>query len=138
MSLTRGALVLCGGRSTRMGRDKATLPFRGETLLARTVRRVSPAVADVVVVARPGQDLPALQESVRVVRDEVEDKGPLGGLSPGLRSSRADAVFATACDAPFVARAVVDLLFERLGAADVAIVVEGDRPCPLCAVYRTS
>jgi molybdenum cofactor guanylyltransferase len=134
----RGAVVLCGGRSTRMGRDKATLPFRGETLLARTVRRVRPAVDEVVVVARPGQDLPVLPDDVRVARDDVTDQGPLGGLAPGLRAARADAVFATACDAPFVEPAVVGLLFARLGDADVAIVVEDGRPCPLCAVYRTS
>jgi molybdopterin-guanine dinucleotide biosynthesis protein A len=136
--MRRGAVVLCGGRSTRMGRDKASLPFRGESLLARVVRRVSAAVDEVVVVGRPGQELPALPPSVRIAHDEVHDRGPLGGLSPGLRAARADAVFATACDAPFVTRAVIDHLFARLGGADVAIVFEDGRACPLCAVYRTS
>jgi molybdopterin-guanine dinucleotide biosynthesis protein A len=121
-----------------MGRDKAALPFRGEALLQRVVRRVRAAVSDVVVVARPGQDVPALPADVRVVRDEVEDKGPLGGLAPGLRASRADAVFACACDAPFVGAAAIAHVFDRLGAADVAIVEEAGRPCPLFAVYRPS
>jgi molybdopterin-guanine dinucleotide biosynthesis protein A/molybdopterin converting factor small subunit len=119
-----------------MGRDKATLPFRGETLLARVVRRVAEAVPDVVVVGRPGQELPPLPVAVRVAHDEVHDRGPLGGLAPGLRASRADAVFATACDAPFISRAVIDHLFARLGDADVAIVFEDGRACPLCAVFR--
>ncbi len=54
----RGALVLCGGRSTRMGRDKASLPFGEETMLERVVHRLEDHVAEIVVVARPGQDLP--------------------------------------------------------------------------------
>lgn len=121
-----------------MGRDKATLPFGGETLLGRVVRRVAPAVADVVVVARPGQDLPALPGAVRVVRDDVPDQGPLGGLGPGLAASRAEAVFVTACDAPFVGAAVIGLLFGRLGANSIAVAEAEGFAHPLCAVYRTS
>ncbi|MCE9634614.1 MAG: molybdenum cofactor guanylyltransferase [Planctomycetes bacterium] len=121
-----------------MGRDKATLPFHGETLLKRAVRLVRRAVDDVVVVARPGQSLPSLPSSARVVRDDVEDRGPLGGLSPGLRASKADAALAVACDSPFLHEAAIDFVFARLGDAEVAIVVEDGRPCPLFAVYRTS
>jgi molybdopterin-guanine dinucleotide biosynthesis protein A len=121
-----------------MGRDKATLPFGGETLLQRVVRLLAPAVEDVVVVARPGQDLPPLPAHVRVARDEVLDRGPLGGLVPGLAASRADAVYASACDVPYLKRAVVDLLFERLGANAVAVAEAEGYTHPLAAVYRTS
>jgi molybdopterin-guanine dinucleotide biosynthesis protein A len=121
-----------------MGRDKATLPFGKETLLQRVVRRVSPFAPDVVVVARAGQELPPLPDAVRVARDEVEDQGPLGGLSPGLRASRADAAFVTACDAPFVGAAVIDLLFDRLGTNSIAVAEAEGFAHPLCAVYRTS
>jgi molybdopterin-guanine dinucleotide biosynthesis protein A len=55
-----------------MGRDKATLPFGGETLLVRTVRVVAACVDDVVVVARRDQTLPPLPDAVRVVFDDVE------------------------------------------------------------------
>ena len=136
----RGALVLCGGRSTRMGRDKASLPFLGESLLARAVRRVRRVVDDVVVVARPGQRLPSVAGPHRVARDEVEDRGPLGGLAAGLRAAGGDVdvMLAVACDAPFVEAAAAELVFARLGDADIAMVVEGGRPCPLFAVYRTS
>ena len=133
----RGAVVLCGGRSARMGRDKASLPFGDETLLQRVVRIVSASVGDVVVVARAGQELPALPRDVRVVRDELDGRGPLGGLGPGLRASRAEAVFATGCDAPFLGAAVIGLLFDRLGESDAAVAETDGRPHPLCAVYRT-
>lgn len=136
--MRRGALVLCGGRSTRMGRDKATLPFGGETLLERVVWRLRDVVDDVVVVARPGQELPALEGDVRLARDEAPDRGPLMGLLAGLETTEADAAFATAVDAPFLQPAVMDLLFDRLARNGVdAVVVEAEGYLhPLTAVYR--
>ena len=72
--MTGSAIVLCGGRSTRMGRDKGSLPFGGEILLARVVRIVRQAVDDVVVVAREGQTLP---DGFEAVRDPAEGLGVL-------------------------------------------------------------
>lgn len=136
--MTRGALVLCGGRSRRMGRDKATLAFGGETLLERVVARLGDVVDEIVVVARPGQPLPPLPESVRIARDPEPDRGPLMGLLAGLDAGAADAFFATAVDAPFLVPAVVDLLFDRLEAdgADAAVVEAEGYLHPLTAVYR--
>ena len=121
-----------------MGRDKATLPFGGEVLLQRVVRLVAEWADDVVVVARPGQALPSLDPDVRVVRDEVLDQGPLGGLAPGLRETRAQVAFVTGCDTPFLSRHVVDLLFERLGGNDVAVAETEGFVHPLCAVYSAA
>ena len=120
-----------------MGRDKASLPFGDETLLQRVVRLVGGVVHDVVVVARPGQELPALPATVRVTYDDVPDQGPLGGLVPGLRETRADAVFATSCDVPFLAPSLVEFLFGRLGEHAVAVAEAEGFTHPLCAVYRT-
>ena len=77
-------IVLCGGRSSRMGRPKAWLPFGNEFMLARVVRVLREAVDPVVVVAAPDQDVPPLPPAVRIIRDEIEGKGPLGGLAAGL------------------------------------------------------
>ena len=135
-ALKRGALVLCGGRSTRMGRDKATLPFGNEVLLQRVVRLLGEVVDDIVVVGRGAQEYPQLPENVRIVHDEVEDKGPLGGLATGLKATRADAVYVTGCDVPFMKTAVVDLLFERLGDNEIAVTEAEGFLHPLTAVYR--
>ena len=77
-------IVLCGGRSSRMGRPKAWLPFGVETMLQRVVRILREVVEPVVVVAAPNQDVPALPAGVEIVHDEVEGKGPLAGLAAGL------------------------------------------------------
>lgn len=134
--MKRGALILCGGRSVRMGRDKALLPFGDETLLQRVVRIMTPLVEEVLVVAHAEQTLPALPDHVRVLHDEVEDQGPLGGIQAGLRHANADALYATGCDVPFIQPALVELLFERLGEAQIAVADEGGFTHPLAAVYR--
>ncbi|RME40999.1 MAG: molybdenum cofactor guanylyltransferase, partial [Planctomycetota bacterium] len=64
-----GGLVLCGGRSRRMGRDKAWLPFGPETLLQRMVRIVGEVASPLLVAARPDQELPHLPPEVRAVHD---------------------------------------------------------------------
>lgn len=135
----RTAIVLCGGMSTRMGREKASLPFHGESLLARVVRMVAPLVGEVLVVARDGQAMPPdLPATVRVVRDGTPGAGPLAGIAAGLAAARAGFVFATACDAPLLEPGLVRLLFERAASADAAVAVAGGFPNPLLAVYRTS
>src|SRR5262245_18679637 len=99
-----GGVVLCGGRSSRMGQPKAWLPFAGEPLLARVVRLVGEAASPVVVVAAAGQELPPLLADVEIVRDPEPDRGPLQGLAAGLAAlrGRAAAAFVTSCDAPFL------------------------------------
>ena len=132
----RRGVVLCGGRSRRMGRDKAWLPFDRERLLQRAVRTVGSAVDSVTVVARPGQALPPLPPEVAVLRDDVPDLGPLGGLVAALRAADDAPCFVTSCDAPLLRREVPDLLFASLGSADVAVAEAEGYTHPLCAVYR--
>jgi molybdopterin-guanine dinucleotide biosynthesis protein A len=125
-----------------MSRDKAELPFGDETLLTRTVRIVSTVVEDVVVVARKDQLVPALlRHPINgsppiVVRDPVDDQGPLVGIVTGLHSSRDAFVFVTACDMPLLKAAVITRLFDLIGDADVCVPVDGEHVMTLCAVYR--
>ncbi|MGC3967978.1 MAG: molybdenum cofactor guanylyltransferase [Pirellulales bacterium] len=140
--MNRGAVILCGGRSSRMGRDKATLPFGPELMLPRLVRLVGEAVATekIVVVAAVGQNLPPLPAGVTIVRDERPERGPLEGLAAGLRAHarRSDAVFVTACDVPLLVPAVIEALFAELGAHAAVAPLDADFPHPLSTVYRTS
>ncbi|TWT66773.1 molybdopterin-guanine dinucleotide biosynthesis protein MobA [Posidoniimonas polymericola] len=138
----RGAVVLCGGESRRMGRDKASLPFGDETLLSRTLRRAADwAPADnLVCVAAANQTLPKLPAGVRVVRDRKPGKGPLPALGWGLEtlSDRCDAVLAVGCDYPLLSTAFVELLYSHLDDKPWASVQIGDQLQPLPAVLRVS
>lgn len=140
-SAVQGAIVLAGGRSTRMGRDKASLPFGDRALLARVVHALARAVPEIVVVARRGQVLPDVGPLpagvlLRFAQDETEGLGPLGGLAPGLRALGAPLAFVTGCDAPFLTAAFVAAMFQALGEADAAVPFVADRLHPLAAVYR--
>ena len=142
-ALGLGAVVLAGGFSTRMGRDKASLPFGGEPMLSRVLRALADACAEVVVVSRHGQTLPPpppLPPDTRLVHahDEVEGRGPLAGLAAGLAASSAERVYASSCDVPFLAPAFVRAVDAALGARDVAIPFVEGRHHPLAAVYRRS
>jgi molybdopterin-guanine dinucleotide biosynthesis protein A len=140
--MRKGAIILCGGKSSRMGRDKATLPFGPELMLQRVVRLVGEVVEldRMVVVAAPHQTLPELPAGVILARDEREDRGPLEGLASGLRAlgGRADAAYATACDVPLLAPAFVARMFELSGECEVAVPFDGEHHHPLAAVYRLS
>lgn len=136
----RGAIVLCGGKSSRMGQDKATLPFGPELMLQRVVRILSQIIdpAHVIVVAASEQTLPELPSQVIVTRDERPNRGPLEGIAAGLRSmpNCVEAVYATSCDVPLMIPEFVLTMFERLGNSDIAVPYDGQHHHPLAAVYR--
>ncbi|MCR9202632.1 MAG: molybdenum cofactor guanylyltransferase [Planctomycetaceae bacterium] len=137
------AVVLCGGRSMRMGADKAMVQLAGRTLLQHVVDRAAQACSQIVVVAAAEQTLPALPASVHVICDDVPDAGPLAGLLTGMRwlqrqSAAVSGIWLTGCDTPLVDADVVLRVASRLGEADaVAIECEGHTN-PLLAVYRPS
>lgn len=100
MSVSVAGVILCGGGSSRMGRDKALLPWRGRTLIAHMVACLRDLSEEVVVVSRHGLELPALP--ARVVVDREPDLGPLAGIREGLHAISADFALITAVDCPFV------------------------------------
>jgi molybdopterin-guanine dinucleotide biosynthesis protein A len=134
-----GGIVLCGGRSSRMGRPKHLLPFGEETLLERVVRLLGQAVSPVIVVAGPGQTLPTLPADVEIARDPQEHLGPLAGLATGLDAwpSSVEAIYLSGCDVPLLKPAFVGKLVAALGTADLVMPRDGDLYHPLAAVYRT-
>jgi molybdopterin-guanine dinucleotide biosynthesis protein A len=133
-----GGVVLCGGRSSRMGRPKAWLPFGDELMLLRVVRILSEVVAPIAVVAAPDQDLPQLSPEVIVARDPEEGRGPVQGLAAGLAAlaGRCDAVYLSSCDVPFLQAAFVRTMIELLGDYSICVPRVGEYHHPLAAVYR--
>jgi molybdenum cofactor guanylyltransferase len=131
-------VVLCGGESSRMGRPKARLPFGDELLLPRVVRLLSEVASPVVVVAASGQDVPPLPVGVEIARDAEPGHGPLAGLCAGLAAvrGRADAVYLSSCDVPFLRPAFVRRLIDLLGDHAICVPEVGGTRHPLAAVYR--
>ncbi|MGI9517202.1 MAG: molybdenum cofactor guanylyltransferase [Pirellulaceae bacterium] len=137
------AIILSGGRSRRMGRNKATLPLGQETVLQR-VESVFASIADpLVLVIGRDSTAPGTRRARRVVRDEHADFGPLEGLRIGLESVRGDGAMAMVgtCDAPLVVPEVYTTMSRRLLHSSehdaVMPLIEGQHH-PLTAVYRVS
>ena len=133
-----GAIVLAGGKSTRMGTSKALLPFGPETMLQRVVRILAPVVSPIVVVSAPGQTLPPLPTEVLVTQDEREARGPLEGLRAGLAAlpEHVDRAYVTSCDVPLLAPGFVIEMLALSQGFDVAVMEIDGFPHPLSAVYR--
>lgn len=130
--------MLCGGRSTRMGVPKATLPFGPETMLQRVVRLLGTVVSPIVVVAARDQSLPELPGGVKITHDEREQRGPLEGLRAGLKAlpNSVEVAYITSCDVPLLEPAFVTRMVELLGDHDIAVMEIDGFPHPLSAVYR--
>lgn len=126
-------VILSGGKSSRMGRNKAELPLGGETFLQRLVRQYSPAFPVYVSVARPGQyDTFGAGELV----DLHPGIGPLAGLEAAFLETDADLVFLTATDLPFGTLALAEKLLALRGDADACVIRRTDgKPEPAFGVY---
>ncbi|HEX4588477.1 MAG TPA: molybdenum cofactor guanylyltransferase [Gemmataceae bacterium] len=130
-------IVLCGGKSSRMGQAKAWLPFGGEFMLPRVVRLLSEVVSPIIVVSSPGQELPPLPADTVVAHDPQPDLGPLQGLAAGLRAvNGAHAAYVSSCDVPLLLPAFVRRMIDLLGDFDAAIPDVAGRLHPLAAVYQ--
>ena len=136
--MTTGGIVLCGGKSTRMGTPKALLPFGPETMLQRVVRILQETVSPIVAVAAIGQLLPPLPPDVIVTRDEQEGRGPLEGLRAGLKALPIDVecVYVTSCDVPLLEPGFIRQMLDFARGYDIAVVEIDGFAHPLSAVYR--
>ena len=128
------AIILAGGDSQRMGRDKASLLLGEQTLLQRviaTMQQVFPRVIVSVRQPRPGIDLPQ-------VCDEQRNAGPLAGLAASLGHVTTPWAFLVACDMPFVVPAMVELLGNYRSQYQAVVPVVQGHPQPLAAFYASS
>ncbi|MUL74685.1 molybdenum cofactor guanylyltransferase [Mycolicibacterium sp. CBMA 226] len=138
------AVVLAGGASRRMGRDKATVAFRGPageiTFVEQAVSTLRTRCAPVFVIAARGQALPELD--AEVLRDATPGVGPLLATARGLRAA-ADAgcprAFVCAVDMPYLTAELIDELAEHARRVDADVVLPWDgRDHYLAGIYRTA
>jgi len=131
--VAESAIVLCGGRSSRMGRPKAWLPWRGQPMVAHVVSRLREVVRDVVVVTSRDLDLPPID--ARVVRDRRTGLGPLAGICEGLGHVEGELAFVSGTDAPYLSARFVSTL---LGVGGPAAPRSAAAVETLAAVYPRS
>ena len=130
-------IVLAGGLSRRLGRDKAAEPVGGEPLIKRVMGRLSKVTGDLVVVvndARRGSQLP-LPDSARVAVDLYPGAGSLGGIFTGLTSAEGEWGLVVACDMPFLNLELLGHILSLRDGYDVVVPELEGRPEPTHAAY---
>jgi molybdenum cofactor guanylyltransferase len=137
MDATSGltAFILAGGKSTRMGADKAFVMLEGRTLLARAMELARSITPDVRIVGDPAK----FASFAPVVEDIFPNCGPLGGIHAALCSSPTELNLILAVDVPFVSAALLQYLIARArqsASATVTVAHSGGNWQPLCAIYR--
>jgi molybdopterin-guanine dinucleotide biosynthesis protein A len=128
------AFVLAGGKSSRMGSDKAFLGLGDETLLSHALRVAGGVAEEVRIVG----DAKRFATFGRVVEDVYRDRGPLGGIHAALSTSATELNLILAVDLPFVGEKFLAYLLSRArdSGAIVTLPRAGGGLQPLCAAYR--
>lgn len=134
--MTAVGFAVAGGRSLRMGRDKALLAWGPSTLLDHTLDRLRAVCAEVRILSGPRPRY--LDRGVPVIVDREDDAGPLAGIEAALASPDVKVGLFLGVDLPFVPTDLLAGLLAEAQDADAAVPVVAGRPEPLCAVYAAS
>lgn len=126
--------ILAGGHGERLGRDKATIELRGQSLISRLVASLAALSTDIIVVLRPDQQLQV--RGSRTVTDVAPYTGALAGIATGLAASRQVWCFVVACDMPFVNLELVRYMLSCREGYDVVVPCHDLGLEPLHALYH--
>ncbi|NLY55662.1 MAG: molybdenum cofactor guanylyltransferase [Firmicutes bacterium] len=133
------AIILAGGKNSRIGTRKALLEIDGKQILARIIETLKPLFAEIILVTNE----PEVYQSfgLPMVQDEICGEGPLGGIHAGLGASQATYSFVVACDMPFLDRRIVEYVQDQVrslnGATPACIVPRWEKGIePLHAFYH--
>lgn len=130
------SIILAGGKSIRLGRDKALEVVAGQYLIEQVIERLSTLGDEIIVVVSHGSSLPDLR--VREAVDVYPDKGPLGGIYTGLKASSSSHSLVVACDMPLLNMDLVRYLLAQSRGFDAVVPHASGNPEPLHAVYSRS
>jgi molybdopterin-guanine dinucleotide biosynthesis protein A len=130
--LSVSAAIMAGGKSKRMGQDKAWIELDGEPLIKRAATVLAEVADEVIIVANEPR---YASLGLRVVKDAYPNGGALGGIATGVGAATHDTVLVAACDMPFLSADVWRLLLGHAGEADVVIPRIGGEYETLHAIY---
>jgi molybdopterin-guanine dinucleotide biosynthesis protein A len=127
-------VILAGGKSSRMGKDKALLDIRGTPLIKLVTETIKQVFGRVIVVANDAQAYQFL--GLEVVPDVFKECGPLGGIHAAFVHSDSSSVFITACDTPCISPDLIRYILSFPSQKSVKIPVAAECEHPLCGVYH--
>ncbi|MEH7074563.1 molybdenum cofactor guanylyltransferase [Neobacillus drentensis] len=132
--MNAAAIILSGGKSSRMGTNKALLKINEKTNIERIADTLSRSFNDIILVTNHPEQYEFL--GVKMVKDYYPNQGPLAGVHAGLSSSNFDTNFIVACDMPFVSVELAELLVTKSADYDAVIPIINGVQHPLFAVFN--
>ncbi|MFT5102761.1 MAG: molybdopterin-guanine dinucleotide biosynthesis protein A [Candidatus Latescibacterota bacterium] len=131
---TTTGIILAGGKSSRMGRDKGLLALNGRTFMSHIIEALEPVVNDIIIVSNNSDyDIYKLKR----IADILKDSGPLAGLYTGLFHSETENNIVLSCDVPLINTAVLNILIEGFETEkDVIHIKSEEKNMPLIAIYK--
>ncbi len=129
-------IILAGGKSSRMGTNKALLPIAGKLNIERTIDTLSEVTNELIIVTNAKEQYECF--GIRMVSDRIQDKGPLAGMEAGIRHSNTNINVVVACDMPFISADVLRFLQNKVASYDAVIPYIFKKLHPTCAVYTKS
>ncbi len=130
------ALVLCGGKSTRMGRPKAFLPYRGTTMITHITELTKRLFSEVLLVTNEPEAFDGLE--IDTVKDILPHRGPLGGILSGLLIASHQQCFVIACDMPFIDEKLISEMVKKKHTGDMLVLMHEKGIEPLIGIYSKS
>jgi molybdopterin-guanine dinucleotide biosynthesis protein A len=127
------ALILCGGKSTRMGRPKAFLPYRGTLMINYITEIVRSLFSEVLLVTNEPELFDDLD--VDTVKDILPHRGPLGGILSGLLIASYEQSFVIACDMPLIDRKLINEMVKKGQNDDMLVLMHEQGIEPLIGIY---
>lgn len=131
------AIILAGGRSARMGENKAFLPFGDRPMIRRVIDELRPHYEDLILVTNEPAAYLSL-EDIRLVSDVTPHQGPLGGIFSGLLASRGTHNLVVSCDMPFLQHLLLEYLWSLRDWGEVVVPLTHEALTPMCAIYARS
>lgn len=126
------AIILAGGKSTRMGEDKGLIHFNGNPLVQYVIEAAKKITARIIIVT---SNSGYKQFGCDCIEDELKDKGPLAGIYTGLHHSGTQKNLLLGCDMPFLSETLLNSLVNNCGTEDVLLTGHKGLAEPLCSVY---
>ncbi|HKJ42647.1 MAG TPA: molybdenum cofactor guanylyltransferase [Sunxiuqinia sp.] len=126
-------IILAGGKSSRMGQDKALLNFQGKRLIEYAIDQLKPLCSELLIsVNQPGYE----QIGLELIPDQYKNCGPVGGLHAALSASKTNWNLVVSCDTPFLNQQLFKLLLENREGVQAVIPKRDKGLEPLAALYH--
>ena len=127
-------IILAGGKSSRMGSDKARILFKGKAFIEHVIQALKPVVDDILIISNNKEHD---HFSYKRISDTLDDAGPMAGLHAGLACSNTENNLVLSCDVPLIQTSVLEMIIaHNEEGKDVILLKEGSKSHPLIALYK--